>query len=693
MQSRTVFVALVCGFLSMTGVVLADGGFFVLTEEIGQAADLAQTRQDVLMAMYSALPTPDECVDAWPIQFPSGQFTADLSAATGSGTPGCGEADDHDLWYRFTPEGDGHATFFVQSWSGEAFPDVTLSVYRDCPQEDSQPLACDDSQSAPRNDSRLIFLPVSLGETYVIRVSGRSETRYFVGASYDTGGSPPADTCAEAPEVAPNLPYVRTSFVATNDAEVDCGDTADSPDLWYRFTAREDGDVVITLSTGRYADQEPIGFGLSVHSECPGSDDNMLACVDDYGAASVRMAEREEAAPLEIALSAAAGETYYVRIANPAPRESEYLQFAVAAGDSTEDHESGALPHVTYVLGSRYQGDPSEFAWVIPVPTTPTGVIAHEDGSIFTDLDEATKPIFLRSFGVGRPGGGCGCAAGGGMGVLQDNGVAVEASGQAGVFEWAALTSTGSDALLTWLEANGYSVPAEAEDVLDSYIQQGRHFLALRIAEPEQILETGDGRIEIPPIQFTCQTSERYYPMAISQVSAAETTEIRIYVIAEHRAAAANVANVLIDPRAVSQSPGTESGTNYEALVTQATAQHGGRALVTEYAGPQESWWMSSVADGVYPPDALPEPFLTRMRAIVARQDMNVDFELQDAQSDEPVSREFMVTSGSAETSAAAVGEPLAALVAFTAFRSLVRRHRKQTRRSRSNRDRRARYG
>jgi len=692
MQFRTTIVACVCGLIS-AAPVLADGGFFVLTEEVGQAADLAQTQQDVLMAMYSALPTPDECVDAWPIQFPSGQFTADLSAATGSGTPGCGESDDLDLWYRFTPKGDGRASFYVQSWSGGAFPDVALSVYRDCPQEDSQPLACDDSQSAQVDYRRAIFLPVSLGETYVIRVSGRSGTRYFVGASYDTGGSPPADTCAEAPDVAPNVPYVQTSFVATNDAEVDCGDTAESPDLWYRFTAREDGHVRFTLDPFRATFEEPVGIALSVLDGCRGNDDNMVACVDDSGASAAQGGEPRRAWPLQLSFSAVAGETYYVRIANPEPRESEYLQFSVTAGDSTEDDQSDAVPQVTYVLGSRYEGDPGEFAWVIPIPTTPISVIAHEDGSIFTDLDEATKPIFLRSLGVGRPGGGCGCAAGGGMGVLQDNGVAVEASGQAGVVEWAALTSTGSDALLTWLDDNGYSVPAEAGDVLDSYIQQGRHFLALRISEPERILETGDGRIEIPPIQFTCQTSERYYPMAISQVSAAETTEVRIYVIAEHRAAAANIANVLIDPGAVGQGPGTESGTNYEALVAQATAQHGGLALVTEYAGPEDSWWMSSVADGVYPPDALPEPFLTRMRAIVARQDMNVDFELQDAQSDEPVSREFMVTSGSAETSAAAVGEPLVALGALAVFRSLVRRLRKQTRRSRSNRDRRARYG
>ena len=50
----------------------------------------------------------------------------------------------------------------------------------------------------------------------------------------------------------------------------------------------------------------------------------------------------------------------------------------------------------------------------------------------------------------------------GGLGL---DGVEVEARGQAGIFEWAALTSTGSNALLTWLNANGFRVSAEADGI------------------------------------------------------------------------------------------------------------------------------------------------------------------------------------------------------------------------------------
>ena len=55
---------------------------------------------------------------------------------------------------------------------------------------------------------------------------------------------------------------------------------------------------------------------------------------------------------------------------------------------------------VTAMVQIQFQGDPSDFSWVVPVPSTPQ----YELGSntIFTDLESATRPQFnLQQEGFG----------------------------------------------------------------------------------------------------------------------------------------------------------------------------------------------------------------------------------------------------------------------------------------------------
>ena len=96
--------------------------------------------------------------------------------------------------------------------------------------------------------------------------------------------------------------------------------------------------------------------------------------------------------------------------------------------------------------------------------------------------------------------------------------------------------------------------------------------------------------------------------------------------------------------------------------------QHGGLALVTEYAGwPYDVGWLSTVAEGAYPLEALPAPFLTRMRTVIARQDMTVDFDFRDAETDEIVISEFMLWEEQ-PIAAAASGQMLAGVSALVLF-------------------------
>ena len=354
-------------------------------------------------------------------------------------------------------------------------------------------------------------------------------------------------------------------------------------------------------------------------------------------------------------------------------RQEVLLAIHGSAGD--------AAGYVTYVLRSRYTGEPAALAWVVPVPATPANVVSHESGRLFEQLNELTEPRFMA---YSRTSGGLGCA-GGGLAAdgesLGDGLVEVEAAGQAGIFNWAALTSTGSDALLSWLNTNGYALPSEAGDVLNGYIQQEMHFLAIRVNEPDQIETGDDGEVEIPPIQWTCQTSNRFYPMAISRISADSETEVLIYVLADHRAEAANVSNGLIDSASVIYDAGSASLTNYESLFTQKITELGGTGLITECVLPY--WytyyrsftdWRSELTWPDAPAGVLDLEFLTRMRTVIARENMTLDFEFQDASDDETVLSDFYVTVPSSTTTTPLVVQLLAALLGFSLLRIVTLR-------------------
>jgi len=340
---------------------------------------------------------------------------------------------------------------------------------------------------------------------------------------------------------------------------------------------------------------------------------------------------------------------------------------------------NAAVDKALYVLRSRYTGTPPQsFVWLVPVPATPTDVVAHQNGTLFERLDDLTAPHFFIDTGTSQP-AMCGCAANApGDGNLAGGLVVVAAQGQAGIFDWAALTSTGADALLDWLNANSFAVPDTAVDVLQTYIDQELHFLAIRVAAFDELAADEDGEIAIPPIQFTCATSRRFYPMVISQISAAEETEVLIYLLADHRIEAANVPNAVIDEEALAADDDSPSLTNYEQLFTDAIAAEGGLALVTEYA----QHWYGETAWVTAPPAVLELEYLTRLRTVLTPQRMTQDFEFQDAPTDETVYSVYWIEGTEVAGVVAALGTPAALLLVYVGFHTTMK-HRRSARRTR----------
>jgi hypothetical protein len=337
---------------------------------------------------------------------------------------------------------------------------------------------------------------------------------------------------------------------------------------------------------------------------------------------------------------------------------------------------------VTYVLRTYYRGDPGDYAWVIPVPGTPTDIVAHADARLFERLALITSPRFTI---VEPPAetGGCGCATPTGGARLGEGAlVEVEASGTAGVFDWAVLTSGGSDALLGWLNENDFKVPDEAASILDVYVAQDMHFLAVRINAPEQLATDATGAIDIPPLQFTAAGSRRFYPMAISRITAADPTEVLIYLMGNYRMEVANLPNGVIDPNELVYQPNSVSLTNYEALFTGTLTRLGGAALITEYAGGQYGLFSTDLFN-VWPDAPVGTEslsYLTRLRTVLPRSRMDRDFEFQEAATDDGVYPQYYITVEETAT-ASLLGQSAVVAAGYGLFCRFVKRAARQRRR------------
>jgi hypothetical protein len=92
--------------------------------------------------------------------------------------------------------------------------------------------------------------------------------------------APPNDDCVQATAIGDGT-FSGTTSEATNDGQASCGASMFSPGVWFRYVAPASG----------WAGADTFGSGfdtvLSVHTGCPGTIANQVACSDDaWGFAS-----------------------------------------------------------------------------------------------------------------------------------------------------------------------------------------------------------------------------------------------------------------------------------------------------------------------------------------------------------------------------------------------------------------------
>ena len=234
----------------------------------------------------------------------------------------------------------------------------------------------------------------------------------------------------------------------------------------------------------------------------------------------------------------------------------------------------------------KYEGNPSEFSWVLPIKGT-VKLEASTD-AWFEALDTVTNarvsaPV-LNCFS--RTGGdGCSCGSAGddssfaargtGTGGGLNGGVIVAHEGSVGPYDYVQVEG-GGQALADWLPMHGYVVPSDIAPVIAAYAQEGFGFIALR-------LQPGQGIKQMTPVRVITEGGSATLPLRMVAAGTGDHTAITLYVIAEGRYEVDGAPQVTVDTSQLTWDWST-SVSNYGAARQQALDTQGGKGWLTSFA-------------------------------------------------------------------------------------------------------------
>ena len=144
-------------------------------------------------------------------------------------------------------------------------------------------------------------------------------------------------------------------------------------------------------------------------------------------------------------------------------------------------------------MANDFQGDPTEFAVVIPCrPSSSAGQIHVTNKALIDHLDAFTAPRLVEYFDQdpcrryylmerALPSAAQIPGEAGRRTRARALGVSIEASYTVGEYDIVILSAEQSDGLTTWLTENGYRIPPGASRVLASYIRQNVRFFVAKV--------------------------------------------------------------------------------------------------------------------------------------------------------------------------------------------------------------------
>ncbi len=237
---------------------------------------------------------------------------------------------------------------------------------------------------------------------------------------------------------------------------------------------------------------------------------------------------------------------------------------------------------VTAMVQIQFEGDPSDFSWVVPVPSTPE----YELGSnaAFTDLELATRPQFnLTQTGTS-------CAARFPVALTDatvaesvadgaDSGVVVESVQDVGGYTVTLISGDNAESISQWLVDNNFDLTSQGEALLAPYVEEGMKFVAAKLQQ-----NRGTGSIQ--PLIMRYESDKPVVPIRLTAVAALEDMGVLVWLLGDARAVPENFLHVTPNYTRLNWFNGTQNAyASYQTLITEAMNEAGGQGFATDYAG------------------------------------------------------------------------------------------------------------
>jgi hypothetical protein len=247
-------------------------------------------------------------------------------------------------------------------------------------------------------------------------------------------------------------------------------------------------------------------------------------------------------------------------------------------------------------ISNDFQGDPKEFAVVVPVPTFLAREQIHVgERALLDHLDAYSSPRLVeyfdpdpcqraeqsRGFAQNAPMARMKMSAD--AAAVKSLGVTIEARYSVGEYDILILSARESSGLETWLKQNGYRIPEGASGVLATYIKQNMRFFVAKVNLSEQAKL---GFSYLRPLQVAYESPKFMLPIRLGTVNANGPQELFLYMLTpKGRVETTNYRTVkLPSDMDVPVYLKGEFPAFYKALFTQQVKRDSMHSVVTEYA-------------------------------------------------------------------------------------------------------------
>lgn len=254
--------------------------------------------------------------------------------------------------------------------------------------------------------------------------------------------------------------------------------------------------------------------------------------------------------------------------------------------------------HTVVTMGNDFQGEPQQFAIVVPVPTVVQKEQVHVgDPALLEHLDSYSAPrlveywdpdpcpVAMKEMRMLSTKAGIALSSDLAIrgGRIDQMAVQIEARYTVGEYDILILSATESRGLVRWLENNGYRIPGAAAPVLGAYLKQGMKFFVAKVNLNEQ---QKLGFKYLRPIQIAYDSPKFMLPIRLGMANADGPQELFVYALTRKgRVETTNYRTMKIpSDQEIPEYVKDVFPDFYRALFAHAVAENHMQTVFTEYA-------------------------------------------------------------------------------------------------------------